>query len=294
MLRHLGPQALHAVFDELGRAVVVGQERKIYSANTDRPLRYEAAFLVDPGKYRLRLAAIDLAGNSGSVEREVQAWDTNSQEVSLGDLMLTSTRDTQGGTIRPPVLLKVEDGQLQTFLELYTNKPGSLDQAKVTFEVAEGPDGPTLTADTVPFHNRDDGTAAQSAARLTLGALPPGRYVVRAVITSSDKTVGKLVRPFVLLPNNRPAPAPAASTDVRASSATTSTTMAIPSGDLGLFSTKPSSFRREDVLKPEMLRATLDAMPANRAAASRILSRSSNSLTHHTKFLANAVRRLAI
>src|SRR5205823_774278 len=109
----------HVAYDQMGRAVDMGQERKIYSANSDRPLRYEVAIVVDPGTYRFRLAAIDLAGNSGSVEREIRAPQIKGQDFVLGDLMLASVRDTQGGSIRPPVLLKVDDGHVQTFTEIY-------------------------------------------------------------------------------------------------------------------------------------------------------------------------------
>jgi VWFA-related protein len=38
-----------AVFDATGKPVMSGQERKIYSANTDLPIRYELVVAVDPG-----------------------------------------------------------------------------------------------------------------------------------------------------------------------------------------------------------------------------------------------------
>jgi VWFA-related protein len=283
----------HALYDEEGRTVDVGQERKIYSPNSDRPLRYEMALSVNPGKYRLRIAAIDLAGNSGSVEREVQAWRTSGQELALGDLMLAGVRDTRGGAIRPPVLLKVDDGQVATFTELYTNKPGSLDDAKVSFEIAEDADGPMLKSDLAQYRMRGDGTSAQAGAILPVGALPPGRYVVRAVVSNGGHTVGKLVRPFILLPGNTAglkagtAAAGATSPDAanRASAATgstsvgsspaaaTSSVMIVPGADAGLVSAKASSFRKEDVLKPEILRAVFNAMDKSHPSAKAALSK---------------------
>ena len=175
----------HALYDQMGRAVDVGQERKIYSANSDRPLRYEIGILVNPGTYRLRLAAIDLSGNSGSVDREIYAPQTNSQDLAVGDLMLASAHDFEGGVIRPPVLPRVDDGLVQAFTEIYTNKPGSLAQAQVAFEVAEGPDAVALKSNTVSFQAKPDGMSAAAAANVSVAALPPGRYVVRAMITSS-------------------------------------------------------------------------------------------------------------
>jgi VWFA-related protein len=274
----------HAVYDDLGRAVDVGQERKIFSANTDRPLRYELALLVDPGRYRFRLAAIDLAGNSGSVEREVTALRASGQDIVLGDLMLASVRDTQGGSIRPPVVLKVDDGQLETFTELYANSPGALDQAQASFEVAEGPDSPALKSNPAPFRSRPDGQSAAASTNVDVGALPPGRYVVRAVITASGRTVGQIVRPFLLLPNAHPASQPAAVTGPAARGATT-TVMAVPGSDSGLIG-RQGGFAREDVLKPEMLRATVDAMEKNHPLAKSALAKARNGQFEGTALMA--------
>ncbi len=133
-----------AVFDQVGKAVASGQERKIYSANSDLPIRYELVVAVDPGTYRVRLAAIDTAGKSGSVERDVPAFGMANHEFAVGDLILSSVRDGRGNDLRAPVVLQVGDGQLATYTELYTNKPGTLDDSKVVFEIADTADGPAL------------------------------------------------------------------------------------------------------------------------------------------------------
>ena len=288
----------HALYDQDGRTVSAGLERKIYSPNSDRPLRYEMALSVDPGKYRFRIAAIDLAGNSGSVEREVQAWQTAGQEFALGDLMLAGVKDTRGGTIRPPVLLKVDDGQVATFTELYTSKPGSLDDAKVTFEIAEDADAPMLKSDVAAYRARTDGTSAQAAAILPVGALPPGRYVVRAMITNSGKVVGKLVRPFVLLPNSAAgaktgttakAAGTTNATDAAAgpnAAAATSSVMMIPGADAGLVSGQQAGFRREDVLKPDMLRAVFDVMDKSHPSAKAALAKARGGQFEGTALMA--------
>jgi VWFA-related protein len=281
----------HALYDQDGRVVDVGQERKIYSPNSDRPLRYETALSVTPGKYRCRIAAIDLAGNSGSVEREVQAWQTSGQELALGDLMLAGVRDTRGGTIRPPVLLKVDDGQVATFTELYTNKPGSLNDAKVTFEIAEDADGPMLKSDVAQYRARGDGTSAQAGTILPVGVLPPGRYVVRAMISSSGHVVGKLVRPFILLPNKSAPETAAGKADTTAVSpgataASSSPAMLLPGADAGLVGGTPLAFRRDDVLSPEMLRAAFDLMDKSHPSAKAALSKARSGQLEGTALMA--------
>jgi VWFA-related protein len=87
-----------AVFDTLGKPVLSGQERKIYSANTSLPIRYEMAVGVDPGTYRVRLAAVDAAGKAGSVEREVTAFGMTNHEFALG----RRPRDDATQSLRSP------------------------------------------------------------------------------------------------------------------------------------------------------------------------------------------------
>ncbi len=185
-----------AVFNDVGKAVLSGQERKIYSANTDLPIRYELAVPVDPGKYRLRLAVVDIAGKSGSVEREVAAFGMSNHELALGDLILSSVREGRGNDLRAPVVLQVSDGQLATYTELYTNKPGTLDDTKVVFEIADTEDGPSLQTSPGDIRERPDQTMRQALAVVPVGALPPGRYIARAVFMKGSKNVGKLTRPF--------------------------------------------------------------------------------------------------
>jgi VWFA-related protein len=176
-----------ALFDEMGKPVLSGQERKIYSANADLPIRYELAVGVDPGTYRVRLAAVDTAGKRGSVEREVAAFGMENHEFAIGDLILSAVRDGRGNDLRAPVVLQVADGQLGTYTELYTNKPGSLDDAKVVFEIADSADGPTLQTIVAEFREGNDPTRRQALAVVPVGALPPGRYIARAMIAKGER-----------------------------------------------------------------------------------------------------------
>ncbi len=189
-----------AVFDNLGKAVLGGQERKIYSANTTLPIRYELAVAVDPGVYRVRLAGVDLAGKSGSVEREVTAFGMTNHEFAIGDLILNSVRQGTDSDLRAPVVLKVTDGLLATYTEVYTNQPGTLDDTKVVFEVADTADGPTLQKSEAEFRERPDKTMRQAVSVVRVGALPPGRYIARALFSKGGKNVGKLSRPFDIVP----------------------------------------------------------------------------------------------
>jgi VWFA-related protein len=271
-----------ALYNDSGRLVASGQERKVYSPNTELPIVYDLTMAVDPGSYRMRLAAIDLAGNSGSVERDVQAWKMSDQEIAVGDLILSGARGIKTGDIRPPVTLKVKDGQLAIYTELYTNKPGALKDTKVVFEVADNAEAPTLRSDVAEIRELADGSYRQAMALMPVSALPPGAYVARAIVSAGEKTVGKLARPFVIVPGN-----PAAKVSSSAApevSATGSAASQLPSGIL--IAARPAAFNRADVLKPDMLKSVFDAMEKAHPTAKSAFAKARNGQFEGTALMA--------
>jgi tetratricopeptide (TPR) repeat protein len=278
-----------ALFDDAGKAVLSGQERKIYSSNTTLPIRYELVVAVDPGAYRLRLAAVDMAGKSGSVEREVTAFGMTNHELALGDLILSSVRDGRNNDLRAPVVLQVADGQLATYTELYTNKPGALDDTNVTFEIADTADGPALQTSRADIRERSDQTMRQALGVVPVGALPPGRYIARAMFSRGDKSVGKLTRPFDIAA--RPA-AVAGATGARAPEGTTglpADAAATKTGAMGtgvVVAVRPLVFKKEDVLTPEMLRAAFDVIGQNHPGAKAALTRARSGKIEGTAMMA--------
>ena len=288
-----------AVFDSVGKVALSGQERKIYSANTTLPIRYELAVGVDPGNYRVRLAAVDMAGKTGSVEREVTAFGMTNHEFAIGDLVLNSVRQGGSNDLRTPVILQVAEGQLAAFTEIYTNAPGSLDDTKVVFEVADTADGPTLQTSEAEFRERSDKTLRQALAVVPVGALPPGRYIARAIISRGGKNVGKLLRPFDVVPGARGAAvaggspgaggatgaagAPGAGSATGASGAGGATSAALTGIVIGA---RPAAFKKEDVLTPDMLRAVFELMDKNHPAAKAATARARTGKIEGTALMA--------
>jgi hypothetical protein len=271
-----------AVFDNLGKPVVSGQERKIYSANTTLPIRYELAVAVDPGVYRVRLAGVDLAGKSGSVEREVTAFGMTNHEFAIGDLILNSVRQGTDSDLRAPVVLKVADGLLATYTEVYTNQPGTLDDTKVVFEVADTAEGPTLQTSEAEFRERPDKTMRQALSVVRVGALPPGRYIARAIFSKGGKNVGKLSRPFDVVPGAKVGAASAGGTG--APGAGEPAPAAVMTGIV--VGARPAIFKREDVLTPDMLRATLEVIDKNHPAAKTATARARTGKLDGTAMMA--------
>jgi VWFA-related protein len=279
-----------ALFDEVGKIVSSGQERKIYSANSDLPIRYELAVAVDPGTYRLRLAAVDVAGKSGSVEREVPAFAMN-QELALSDLILSSVREGRGNDPRAPVVLQVADGQLATYTELYTNKPGALDDTKVTFEIADTADGPALQTSAADIREGADQSMRQAIAVVPVGALPPGRYIARAIFSKGEKNVGKLTRPFEIAARSSAAPADLSrrSADAEAAGAKAEAPAAAKVGAAMtgvVVAVRPMVFKKEQVLTPEMLRATFEVIDKNHPAAKAAIARARSGKIEGTAMMA--------
>lgn len=276
-----------AVFDRLGAVVASGQERKIYSANSDLPIRYDLTIPVSPGSYRVRLAAIDLTGNSGSVERDVEAFGMEGQALAFGDLILTQVRGAEMGELRPPVILQVSNGQLGTYTELYTDKPGTLEDTRIVFEVADSADGPTLQSAIAQIRERPDRTIRQAVAIVPIGALPPGRYIARAIISASGKTAGKLARPFDVLPHTRAAAPTSAPAEVSGATVGKPGAPTAASRMTGVvIAARPVAFNRDDVLTPDMLRAVFEAMDKTHPAAKGALSRARSGKLEGTALMA--------
>jgi len=288
-----------AVFDDAGKAVLSGQERKIYSANSDLPLRYELAVAVEPGSYRLRLAAVDVAGKSGSVEREVAAFGMSNHEFAVGDLILSSVREGRGNDLRAPVVLQIVDGQLATYTELYTNKPGTLDDTRVVFEIADSADGPSLQASAGEIRERPDQTMRQALGVVPVGALPPGRYIARAIFSKGEKNVGKLTRPFDI--TARPATSGASGSTSAATGTTSGATGALAATgspeatNVGAtraamtgvsVAVRPTVFKKEQVLSTEMLRAAYEVIDKNHPSVKAATARARSGKIEGTAMMA--------
>jgi tetratricopeptide (TPR) repeat protein len=209
----------------------------------------------------------------------------SNQEFAIGDLILSSVREGRGNDLRAPVVLQVADGQLATYTELYTNKPGTLDDTKVTFEIADTADGPALQSSNAEIRERGDQTMRQALSVVPVGALPPGRYIARAVFSKGDKNIGKLSRPFNVTAKTLSATGTKSATGpmgATGAAGTTGPTGAAAATNVGatraemtgvVVAVRPAVFKKEDVLTPEMLRVVYEAFdkihPAAKAATAR-------------------------
>ena len=175
-------------------------------AGPNEPLAFVGGADVDPGIYSLRFAAVDSQGRRGSVVRDVNAWKMKDEELAMGDLIVGDL-PAGGQGLRVSVEPHVSTDTIAAYIELYSTTAATWDGAKVTFEIADDPDAPSLAAMTAQMSDGRQPAWRVATGVLAARMLPPGRYVARAQITRGGKVVGVLSRPFVL---ERPSAAAAA------------------------------------------------------------------------------------
>lgn len=150
-----------------------------------RPLL--GAMAAAPGRYRLRVAAIDNAGRSGVAEEAVDARLSSVGPLTLGSLMLGVSRP-EG--MAPRLEFGAEPIAIASF-DIYGGTAGM--GLSAMLEVGRALDGPPLA--TVPLAlARADDSRVVATGSVPIGALPPGDYVVRGVIILEDGTTGRVVR----------------------------------------------------------------------------------------------------
>ena len=140
-----------------------------------------------PGVYRLRLAANDGAGRSGTADYELAADIATVGPLKISSLVLGLSR---GGFV-PRMVFGAEPVALAYF-DIYGKIDGAV---TATAEISRSVDGPALSA-AIPGAIRPVQGEERSMATIALpiGALPPGDYVVRVNVTAPGQPAARIVR----------------------------------------------------------------------------------------------------
>lgn len=152
------------------------------------PLQYVTGASLPPGEYTFKLAAAD-GDKIGSIEHSFRASVADSEGRSFSDLIVggpVDARDIQ----RPTVSHLVSFGSVQGYLEVYGEE---LEKLNARFELAATPDGPALVDRVATPHKMNDRRTIFSELLLTR-QLPPGRYVVRAVVSDASQDTPTVVK----------------------------------------------------------------------------------------------------
>jgi hypothetical protein len=145
------------------------------------------AMTAPPGAYRLRVAAIDAAGRGGTADYDVDVSLAQTGTLKLSAMLLGLSRS---GTFVPRLQFAAEPVVIG-----YVEMAGASAGAKVTatLELADSTNGPARLS--VPL-SIEAGASGRYVAKgaLPIGALPPGDYVVRAIVALDNHPPTRVVR----------------------------------------------------------------------------------------------------
>ena len=179
-------EAMVGLFTEDGRLVA---SRTLGAADLQgSPI--VTALTVAPGRYRVRVAAIESTGRGGAADFQVEAALGKAGPMALSDLVLGLSRD---GQFRPKLEFGSE-ASVMAQLELYGGREGAKVGAVV--ELARSLNGPAILALPGTFSPTGDPDRFLLNAAVPIGALPPGDYVVRATVAAEGQPGGRVVRPI--------------------------------------------------------------------------------------------------
>jgi hypothetical protein len=179
--------------------VLIDSAGVIASSGSDPAVegRFTQVVSVTPGRYSLKVAAIDSTGRQGSVERIVDARLIGADGIGLSDLTIT---DSAPGQALRPVVAGTAGDSAGAVLEVY-GPPGWKPQG-VSVRVDVKPVDPSTGSGQVvlsaPAHVSVIGSSTLRArAELKLRDLPAGAYVATAHVTMPGGAVRRVERGFL-------------------------------------------------------------------------------------------------
>jgi VWFA-related protein len=188
-------EAAAAVLDATGTVVAsFGLEPALLNdGDPRRGLVLGGARDIEPGEYRIRVAAVLPDGRAGSLEAPLAAKARQAGDVSFSDL-LVGLRPPAGQAFRP-VPEPVVSNELLMAVELSSAEADTTGGAEVQFEIAEKVDSEPLVAQPVEVPQGRRVATASASLQLTL---PPGVYVARARVVVPGAEPAMLARRFVV------------------------------------------------------------------------------------------------
>jgi VWFA-related protein len=153
-------------------------------------LQYDIASSLSPGEYTLKLAMAE-GERVGSVEHHVQAWLTEAPPVRLSELMVggpVEVRELQ----RPTIGHVAAFGSVHGYVEAYGPQAAAV---KASYEIATSATSPALVTEEVEGRTVGGNRIIFSKVML-IRQVPPGSYVLRAVLRGDAGPIKTLTRDF--------------------------------------------------------------------------------------------------
>lgn len=142
-----------------------------------------------PGVYRVRVAAVDAAGRSGTTDYDLNAEIVRADPLKLSALVI-GTQQQGAGFV--PRLQFTNDPVAIGLLEIYGVPKGGT--VNVDLDVVATPQGEPLATAATQLGTGNGEDARLAIGGFSIASLPPGDYLMRATVTLDGKPVGKVVR----------------------------------------------------------------------------------------------------
>jgi hypothetical protein len=145
------------------------------------------AMAVLAGEYRLRVAAIDTAGRSGTADYDVTAEIARSGPLKIGSIVLGLSR---GGAFVPRLQFTNEPLAV-AYVELEGASAGS--RVNAVLEIAQTLNGPPVLSVPLAIESAPN-NRYNAMGSVAIGALPAGDYVVRALVGLEGHPMTRVAR----------------------------------------------------------------------------------------------------
>jgi VWFA-related protein len=241
------------VLDKAGKIVtnslIDAAELKPSTPSQMSPGLFLTAVALAPGDYTLRLGAIGPNGSAGVVHHAFTAGLRRLDGgLAVSDIVMAAGRDG----LRPSPSAIVTADQMVVFLEGQHQDAAALERVKVSFDIRQPSKPAALVTAAAGSEARSNGSQRSFTAGIALSALPPGEYIVRALVEAPGRPPASIERPFLL---ERPAATAAAA-------AGAPIVRPAPPPILDRIRVPAQRFAVDDVLRPEVVNAFLDTLQA--------------------------------
>jgi VWFA-related protein len=222
-------------------------------AGVPAALQYTTGASVPPGEYSLKLGVAE-GDRVGTVEHTIHASLEKAGTVNVSELMVGGPTEV-GELLRPTIGYDVTFGSVHGYLEAYGQ---GLDGLTMEYEIATDPKAPALLNVDVPPRPAGD-TRVIFTRVMPIHQLPPGKYVLRAILSSAGRSIATATREFAIAPPK----VLLTSADAVGATSPLEAELFLPVDD----ETMSPSFRREEATSAEVVKEFSEHVDANGKAS---------------------------
>ena len=163
-------------------------------AGVPSALQFVGGASLPPGDYMLKFAAAE-GERAGSVEHPMHAGLVDSGNIKLSELMVGGPIEV-GELLKPTVGYTVSFGSVHGYVEAYG---GQVEAVTVKYEIAADATSAALVSKDVPGRDGGDDRMIFTLV-MPVSQLPPGQYVLRAMVSLAAKPLRTMTRAFEIAP----------------------------------------------------------------------------------------------